>query len=242
MDKPFVSIILPVCNSVEHLRSCMESLKAQAFQNFEVIAIDDKSSDSSFSLLRRFKKEDSRLRLYRNVKRYGLATTLNRAVRKAKGTIIAFLDPATVVDPSCLQKSLEMLENTPKAVAVTTQCATHTEDGHVQLSQESEKSPVAAGSIHCQFLITHKKRVPKDLLWFKQKKLPFVYTDIFLKLPTYGEVLTIPEFLHTHTIKRLEVGRLKLFLFLCQLWFSFRNADSLRPTLRSLFFPLVNLR
>ena len=83
--KPLVSIILPVFNSEKFLHFCLKSLIRQSYKNIEIIAIDDNSKDNSFKILKSFRKQDKRLHVSKNIKKYGFPVCLNRALKKAKG-------------------------------------------------------------------------------------------------------------------------------------------------------------
>src|SRR3989344_7056951 len=122
MKKPLISILVPVHNSASNLEGCIRSIKKQSFRNLEVIAIDDFSSDKSFSILRKLKAKEKRLRIYRNVKRYGIAVTMNRLLAKAKGRYIAFADTDDLFTKNKLKFQLEFLEKNPQTAAVGTQC------------------------------------------------------------------------------------------------------------------------
>ena len=86
-NKPLISVILPVFKSERYLESCLNSLSKQTYQNIEIVAIVDYLGDNSLKILRKHKKTDNRLRVIHNLQRYGLASTLNRAVRLSKGLI-----------------------------------------------------------------------------------------------------------------------------------------------------------
>jgi glycosyltransferase involved in cell wall biosynthesis len=107
--KPIVSFILPVHNSERFLRDCLMSLKRQSYRKTEILAIDDMSSDSSLTILKEFAKKDKRIRVYRNVKRYGIGVTLNRLIKKAKGDFIAFMDSNDISSSERIKKQLEFL-------------------------------------------------------------------------------------------------------------------------------------
>ncbi|MDE2025356.1 MAG: glycosyltransferase family 2 protein, partial [Patescibacteria group bacterium] len=78
--KPLISVILPIRNADRFLASCIDSLLCQNYENIEIIATDDASIDGSLGILNAFKKEDKRLKVFKNVKKYGLAITLNRCL------------------------------------------------------------------------------------------------------------------------------------------------------------------
>src|SRR6266540_5036790 len=99
-SKPLISILLPVHNSEGYLADCLNSLLNQTYKNIEIVAMDDKSSDNSYRILNQFKKQDKRLRVYKNIKRYGIAVTLNRLLKKTKGNYIAFMDTNDISSPN----------------------------------------------------------------------------------------------------------------------------------------------
>src|SRR5258708_13006962 len=89
--KPLISILIPVHNSEKYLADCLKSLVSQSYRNIEIVAIEDKSTDSSYQILKKFNKNYKKIRAYRNVKRYGIVMTLNRLIKKAKRQYLAFM-------------------------------------------------------------------------------------------------------------------------------------------------------
>ena len=63
--EPLVSIIIPVYNAERYLKECLDSLFAQTMREFEIICVDDGSSDGSVEMLEAYAKKDSRLRILR---------------------------------------------------------------------------------------------------------------------------------------------------------------------------------
>src|SRR4029079_15590340 len=122
-QKPLVSIILPVYKSEVYLESCLNSLSNQTYKNIEIVAVVDYLGDNSLKILKKHKKTDKRLRVYNNLQRYGLASTLNRAVTLSRGSYIAFMDATSLADRSRIAKQVRFLEKNPKIGAVGTQIA-----------------------------------------------------------------------------------------------------------------------
>ena len=89
---PCVSIIVPVFNSQRYLKECLDSIIKQTFTDFEIIIIDDCSSDQSYELCSRFRDIDDRIRLFRNQENKGVSYVRNKAIRMAKGDFILFMD------------------------------------------------------------------------------------------------------------------------------------------------------
>lgn len=87
-----ISVIIPVYNCENHLFSCLNSVLKQSYSNLEIICIDDCSTDNSLEILNYFAKEDSRVKILKNVKNKGLGYTRNKGIKHANGDYIFFLD------------------------------------------------------------------------------------------------------------------------------------------------------
>ena len=108
---PEVSIIIPVYNIGEYLDLCLESLEQQTFRDFEILLINDGSTDDSGERCRAWAEKDSRIRFV-DKENEGVAISRNLGVRMAKGKYLAFIDPDDWVDPAYLEKLYSRLEET----------------------------------------------------------------------------------------------------------------------------------
>lgn len=97
--KPLFSIIVPIYNAERYLRRCLGSLSQQQFGDFEVLMINDGSTDGSEELCRHYAAEDVRFRLI-NQENQGVSAARNAGLDYAKGTYLLFLDSDDYVDPS----------------------------------------------------------------------------------------------------------------------------------------------
>lgn len=250
MEQPLISILLPVHNAAETLSECVLSLIKQTYKNIEIIGIDDKSSDKSYSILRLLKKKDrkNRIRIYKNVKRYGIGVTLNRAVKKAKGTFIAFMDTDDHSSPDRLKRELNFLLNNPDVVAVGSQVRFIDKNGkkigrsnfpiHSDLIYQN---PLHGISMQFETVLINKTLLPKDVLKFHTGSNPFVYSDILMKVSSYGKLVNLKSYLHFHRnnpkiylsdVKRNLGALLKLFI-------KSRAFYDYQTPLRSFFTPLI---
>ena len=91
MNQPRVSILLPYRNAVDTLDECMASIAAQSFSHYEVLAVDDGSTDGSADLIRERAFADERIRPLRNVGR-GIVAALETGLRAARGALVARMD------------------------------------------------------------------------------------------------------------------------------------------------------
>lgn len=96
------SIIIPVYNSEKYLKRCINSILAQTFQNFELIAVDDGSSDSSPEILKAYSDSDSRIKVIRK-NNQGVSSARNIGINSAKGDYIIFVDADDYIDKGLLQ-------------------------------------------------------------------------------------------------------------------------------------------
>ncbi len=86
-----ISCIIPMYNAEKYIQKCISSVLAQTYQNFEIIVVDDGSTDSSYALAEECRNKDSRIRLY-HTPNGGVCKARNLGLEHAEGDFIAFLD------------------------------------------------------------------------------------------------------------------------------------------------------
>ena len=92
MNKPFVSIILCTYNGERFLQKQLDTLVQQTYRNFEVIAVDDCSTDKSYSILKEQSTKDDRFKIYRNEMNLGFNENFEFGIRQAKGDYLLICD------------------------------------------------------------------------------------------------------------------------------------------------------
>ena len=105
MKDKLISIIVPVYNGEKYLADCLDSILAQTYSNFELILVDDGSTDDSFSICKNFEKKDKRVHVYK-IKNSGAGGARNKGLELAKGEFIAFVDGDDVVSKDYLSNLL----------------------------------------------------------------------------------------------------------------------------------------
>jgi glycosyltransferase involved in cell wall biosynthesis len=116
-DRPLISVILPVYNGQAYLFDALHSIMMQSLNDFELIIIDDGSTDSSSTIIQEY--NDSRIRFFQQPNK-GLAATLNRGISLAEGKYVARQDQDDISFPLRFQKQLEYLEANPEVAMVGT--------------------------------------------------------------------------------------------------------------------------
>ena len=113
---PKVSVILPVYNAGKFLRQAVESILTQSFTDFELLLINDGSTDGSGAIIQSY--NDTRIIYLENENNKGLIYTLNRGIDLANGQYIARMDADDIALPHRLQRQVEWLDKNPSTAAV----------------------------------------------------------------------------------------------------------------------------
>lgn len=143
MTNDLVSIIMPSYNCGEYVEETIRSVQAQTYQNWEIIFMDDCSTDDTIRLVSELREKDSRIRLFQNKFNSGAAVSRNNALREAKGRWIAFLDSDDLWEPTKLEKQVKFMEGNGYAYTYT---------NYVEIDGESKETGV---------MITGPKHVSK---------------------------------------------------------------------------------
>ena len=127
-SSPRVSVIVSTYNGEKYISSAIDSILNQSLSDFELIVVDDCSTDATLSILREI--EDSRLRVIQNERNEGIATSLNTAVAVAVGKYVAFQDHDDLSLPDRLQLQCQFLEENPDVGMVGSSCRIIDENGN----------------------------------------------------------------------------------------------------------------
>lgn len=119
MPAPLVTVLMPVRNGAAHVRAAVESILAQTFGDFELLILDDGSTDATSEILRSF--SDPRIRVVTNPQNLGLVPTLNRGLELAQGELIARQDHDDISLPARLQRQVEYLREHPECALLGTE-------------------------------------------------------------------------------------------------------------------------
>ena len=132
-DTPLVSVIMPVYNGERHITDAVESILNQTYTNFELLILDNGSTDKTPALLADFSQLDSRIRLMHEPKPlgYGGEVASNVAARQARGEFIAKLDADDVAMPDRLSKQLRYLQEHSDVFLVGSQLTLIDETGRI---------------------------------------------------------------------------------------------------------------
>jgi teichuronic acid biosynthesis glycosyltransferase TuaG len=105
-----VSIITPTFNAEKYIRSTLQSVLNQSYQNWEMILADDASTDRTVSIIEEFAQKDNRIKLFKLAENSGNGFARNVALEKAAGKYIAYLDADDLWFPEKLEKQIQFLK------------------------------------------------------------------------------------------------------------------------------------
>lgn len=106
------SVIVPVYNAEMYLRDCLDSILKQSYKDFELLLVNDGSTDNSQDIIDEYVKKDSRVKSFKK-KNEGIGTTRNFGISKAKGEFFIFIDSDDTVNSDLLREVDKELSNYP---------------------------------------------------------------------------------------------------------------------------------
>jgi glycosyltransferase involved in cell wall biosynthesis len=112
---PLVSVLITAYNRETYIADAIESVLSSIFIDFELIVVDDCSSDRTFEISKSYEKKDSRVSVYLNKKNLGDYPNRNKAASYARGKYIKYLDSDDIMYPHCLHVMVNAMERFPEA-------------------------------------------------------------------------------------------------------------------------------
>jgi hypothetical protein len=115
---PRVTVLMAVHNGERYVRESIQSILGQTFEDFELLVVDDASTDGTARIVESF--DDGRIRVLRNERNMGQVPSLNRGLRESRGAYVARLDADDTSRPTRLQRQVEVLDVQPQVALVGT--------------------------------------------------------------------------------------------------------------------------
>lgn len=206
-NTPLVSIIMPVWNAGRFLDKAIRSLQDQSYDNWELIAVDDASSDDSCEKLRKAAKGDGRIKVLTNKSRMGPSAAANTAVKKASGRFIARMDADDVALPTRLREQVDFFLKTKDAVAVGGQCIVIDADGAFKGEKRFPTEPrdikrMIFSNVPLQqpTLMVNRDLLPANFAWYESTLDVAEEVDLLFRLFEYGEIHNLSSFVLKYRI------------------------------------------
>lgn len=208
MSNDLVSVIVPTFNRADCILETLETLRAQTHTHWELVLVDDGSTDATRDLVTRFFDGDSRLR-YIYQQNAGVSHARNTGLKAAKGDFIAFLDSDDLWKPWKLEAQLACMRAYPHVGMVWTDMETISADG-TPLSERHLRTMYSAYRYHRMDRLFHDSTAAQDIAGIPPAALEqdseprFYYGDIYT-------AMILGSLVHTSTVllrreRALQVG------------------------------------
>lgn len=189
---PEVSVLIPVYNVDKYLPATLGSLTGQTFGDFEVLCVDNGSTDGSLAVLKEYAAKDSRIKIIEQDNR-GVSAARNAALDQASGEYIAFLDSDDLMHPQMLETMFRTLTETDSDIVY---CNIRRFNDGEEVSFDAVKSPtVSILPEHFVSFVWNKKNNPKASLWNKMYR-----AELFKDVRLPEEINVAEDFVVMHSL------------------------------------------
>ncbi|MGE0822387.1 MAG: glycosyltransferase family 2 protein [Candidatus Binatia bacterium] len=197
---PKVTVLIPVYNRVQYIGAAIESILAQSFSNFELLLIDDGSTDDSVTCIQSY--TDPRIRLLRNGRNLGIPRTRNLGVTSARGEYIAMLDSDDLAVPRRLERQVTFLDRHRDYALVGSWATVMREKPH-RSPHKIGILPVSADDVRARFLfhcsltqssVTGRTAILQEQRYREDFEVCSDF-ELWVRIVKHHKVANLPEFL-----------------------------------------------
>jgi glycosyltransferase involved in cell wall biosynthesis len=203
-SNPKVSIVIPCYNRERYLGLAVQSVLNQTYTHFELIIVDDGSTDASLQIAEQFASEDSRVKVIVQEHNQGQAHALKKGFDTAQGEFIGQVDSDDLLEPQALELTVQALEGDPGLGVIYTNYIDMDEDGNKVRVGMRCSIPYSAERLLTKMMVFHftlmRKSVYLSVGGFNPKFDPVQDYDLLLRLSEVTRISRIPEFLYLHRI------------------------------------------
>ncbi|MCH2228037.1 MAG: glycosyltransferase [Candidatus Caenarcaniphilales bacterium] len=207
MDNPLISVVIPSYNQAKYVADNINSILQQTYKNFEIIFIDDGSTDNTEEVLKPFIDKDSRLKYFKQVNSER-AVARSYGISKAEGKYVCLVDSDDTWLPNKLETQLNIMENNPNIVLCYA-AVNRINPENKPLANASRQQKGASGLVY--FHLLKRNFVPSVTPMIRKSALdqvgtqvtdfiPYEDWDFWLRLSRFGEFFHIIEPLGNYRI------------------------------------------
>lgn len=196
---PTIAVLMPVHNAEPYVAEAIESIRAQSFEDFELILLDDGSTDGSLAEMRRQARQDSRITLISRPNT-GIVGALNEMLAHAKSPLLARMDADDIALPERFRVQVEFMEQNPEVVCL---------GGGIELIDSRDRhlltpppvrgnEQVQAEALCGRTPISHpaammRADAVRAVGGYHQDSYPAEDLDLFLRLGEMGQIDNVPD-------------------------------------------------
>ncbi len=214
LKDPKITVLLSVYNDEKYIGKAIDSILSQTFKDFELLIIDDSSTDKTRDIIQSYK--DPRIRLVKNNKNIGITKSLNKGLKTARGIYIARLDSDDISCPERLEKQFSFLENNKDHVMAGSRTEVIGEDGdHIEYWNQEESAELIFYTLSYRNCLTSSsvmfdKEIVSSLGGYDESCDRSEDFELWYRISREYKIYTIPEYLvkwrkrrESHSLKNL---------------------------------------
>jgi glycosyltransferase involved in cell wall biosynthesis len=200
---PKISILMPVYNAEAYLDQTIQSILFQTFDNFEFLIIDDKSTDNSLNVIKKYK--DARIKLYENEVNLGYVKSLNFLIQYTTGEYLARQDNDDISNLNRLQEQIKFLDNNPNVLL----CGSNYKifgkknyNSNVPLTNKQIKAFLLFNNPLCHPTVLLRKSIFKkfSIDYYDENMCPSEDYALWFEISKHGEIVNLPNYLLEYRI------------------------------------------
>jgi glycosyltransferase involved in cell wall biosynthesis len=218
--RPRVSVLIPSWNGEDFVGAAIDSVLGQTFSDFELVVVDDHSTDATMEIARR--RTDSRLRIVAGEANIGLEANWNRALAEARGGFVKILPQDDLLAPDCLEKQVAVLDDPAHSSVVLVSCARNVVDtsGKVLLRRSFRRR---SGRLSGRRAVRECVRAGTNLIGepgavllrsaaiqaagrFDGTDLYLIDLDFWCRALVHGDIFILPEVLASFRVSRVSTS------------------------------------
>lgn len=237
MEKNLVSIITPLFNAAKYISGTIDSVLAQSYQNWELIIIDDCSTDNGLEIAKSYALQENRIKVLQNDSNIGSGASRNKGIEIAQGTFIAFLDSDDQWTENKLTEQIGFMEK--NNIAFSFAYYQHIdESGRIIKKMDkfpakvSYKDTLKSNKIGCLTAMYNVKTLGKIYMPSIRRRQDYALWLRILKKAKYG--YCVSKVLGSYTIRKGSISSNKIKLIKYN-WIVLRKLEQ-QPFIKSLYY------
>lgn len=192
-----VSIVLPTHNRADLLPSAIESVRRQTYPQWELIVVDDCSSDDTPHILEKLAKEDSRIKVFRNDPNLRLPKSLNRGFNEAKGDLLTWTSDDNLYHPQAIQVMVDVLESEQADLAYADMAIIDSDGDKVGFWQGLPPDQVTEKAL-CGACFLYRKELADRVGPYAEDLFLAEDYDYWIRCSLLGKLVHIPQELYDY--------------------------------------------
>ena len=200
---PLVSVVMPVYNVQDYILDAINSIRSQTFTNFELIVIDNASTDATPELIKQAAMEDDRITILTNQKNIGVVGSLNRGLKECRGKYYARADGDDIALPNRLAEQVAYMEVNSTTVALSSWGEKFGDDSGRLITATTPDSIRATSLfispiLHASSIIRMSALREHNITY--RPNCPLEDFDIWIRLSKIGDLRALPKVLFRYRI------------------------------------------